>query len=349
MIGNLDSVLEESEKLAEKYAEKIDRDNLVPDSVISELLELGVFNARDLGYSGVVRVVRVISRYSPGLAHVVLVHSSSVLLGAIEEVDGIVAFSMTEPGGGSDVLANLKTEAVKSGEDYIVSGEKLFTSNAPYAKYFLILAMSREGPSLFLAEKSEGVEIYPMDLLGLRGAGTSRVVYRNVRARLVGKPGRGLKLALAGINLGRLGYAAIALGIVDSALRIITRHASSKVIFGKPLIEYQGVRWRIADLAMKRELLECLILETARNADESGRVDPFKAAVAKNFGASLAQEAAWTAVQVLGGRGLARWSHTERMMRDSRVLDIGEGSREVLLDFIASRTIKSLEYSGKPA
>ncbi|MCE4620570.1 MAG: acyl-CoA/acyl-ACP dehydrogenase [Desulfurococcales archaeon] len=342
MPGVSPDVLAELERVASSYAETIDRSNLVPGEVLERLSGLGVFDFARLGFSGVVSVVRTLSRFSPGLAHVVLVHSSSLVAGDLEYPGGVVAFSVTEPGGGSDVLANLRTTAVVEGGVTRVRGEKLFTSNAPYASHFLVLAAGSEGPSLYLVPRSDRVRVEPMDLLGLRGAGTSRVVYDDAEAGLVGTPGKGLKEALRGINLGRLGYAAIALGIVDSALRIIVDYASSKVVFGKRLIEYQGLRWRIADLAMKAEALDSLVRGAAAEADEQGGVDPYKAAVAKNLGASLAQEAAWTAAQALGGRGLARWSHTERMMRDSRVLDIGEGSREVLLDFIASRIIKRL-------
>ncbi|MCE4622064.1 MAG: acyl-CoA dehydrogenase family protein, partial [Desulfurococcales archaeon] len=113
-------------------------------------------------------------------------------------------------------------------------------------------------------------------------------------------------------------------------------------IFGKKLIDYQGLRWRIAELFMEREALEALVYSTAEKAESEGKIDPLKAAVAKNLGASIAQRATWAATQALGGRGLKRWSRIERLSRDARVLDIGEGSREVLLDFIASRAIKGL-------
>ncbi|MCE4601445.1 MAG: acyl-CoA/acyl-ACP dehydrogenase [Desulfurococcales archaeon] len=334
-------LVERAEAIASKYAEETDRSNLVPAEALEELLRIGVFDARSLGPIGVIEVVRGISRYSPGMAHVVLVHSTSIYTGRLDVADGIVAFSMTEPGGGSDVLANLKTVAEEvDGNRVVINGVKMFTSNAPYAKYFLVLARGREGPALYLAEKDETIEVEVLDLLGLRGTGSSKVVYNNTPGELVGTPGKGLKEALTGINMGRLGYAAIALGIADASLEMAVTSASKKTVFGKRLIEYQGLRWRIAEIAMEREALEALVYSTARLAEETGGVDPYKAAVAKNLGASLAQKATWMATQTLGGRGLARWSRPERLMRDARVLDIGEGSREVLLDFIASRIVK---------
>lgn len=336
-------LLERVEEIASKYAVVTDRENRVPDEALGELVGAGAFNAAGLGPLGIVQVVRSISRHSPGMAHVVLVHSTSVFASGLGSVDGIVAFSMTEPGGGSDVLGNLKTTAEERDGSAVIRGEKLFTSNAPYARYFLVLAKGPEGPTLYLAERDESIQVEPLDLLGLRGTGSSRVVYNDTPARRVGEPGRGLREALNGINMGRLGYAAIALGIIDASLEEIVRHASSKIVFGKRLIDYQGLRWRIAELAMEREALEALVYSTARAAEAEGRVDPLKAAVAKNLGASAAQKAAWTATQALGGRGLQRWSRMERLSRDARVLDIGEGSREVLLDFIASRIVKALQ------
>ncbi len=331
-----EGVLARVEGVAAEYALRTDMDNLAPREALEELSGLGVFRALELGLDGVLAVVRALARHSPGMAHIVLVHSSS-LLAMGRDPGGIVAFSMTEPGGGTDIVANLRTVAEEADGGYRIRGEKMFTSNAPYADYFLVLARGDGGPTLYLAGRDETVEVEVLDLLGLRGSGASRVVYRGTPAERVGEPGRGVREALQGINLGRLGYAAIALGIADSALRIIVEAASGKVVFGKKLIEYQGLQWRIADIAMKREALEALVEKASR-----GGPDPYLAAVAKNLGASLAQEAAWAAAQVLGGRGLARHSPTERMMRDARVLDVGEGSREVLLDFIASRVVKRL-------
>jgi alkylation response protein AidB-like acyl-CoA dehydrogenase len=215
MVDVSGEVLVKCEDLASRYAEIIDRENLVPGEVLESLAALGVLDIRKLGYSGVVEVVRAISRYSPGLAHVVLVHASSLVAGGLEYPGGIVAFSVTEPGGGSDVMANLRTVAVSKDGALSLRGEKLFTSNAPYASHFLVLAKGEEGPSLYLAARSDRVKVYPMDLLGLRGAGTSRVVYEDAEAELVGTPGKGLREALTGINLGRLGYASIAQGIVN--------------------------------------------------------------------------------------------------------------------------------------
>ena len=325
-----------AQEVASRFWRIIDRENLVPQEALEELRKLGLFQQSEIEPSIIMESVRAISRFSPGLAHVVLVsYSGHIATG----VDGLLALSITEPGGGTDVKANLKTTAVEENEKARIRGEKIFTSNAPYADYYVILAQGPKGPSLYLAEPGPNIEYEVLDVTGLRGSGASRVVYRDAEARPVVQ-GDGLKKALAGINVGRLGYAFIALGIVDRALELIISVGQEKVIFGRKLIEYQGVQWRIAELEMGRRSLEALV-NRALDSLEKGRLDPVDAAVAKVMGAELAQKAAWAASQILGGRGLARGSETERMLRDARVLDIGEGAREVLLDFIAGKAIKA--------
>ncbi len=328
-----------------QYAESIDRNNRVADQILSDLWKLGGFDALSLGVSGLMEAVRLASMSSPGLAHVLLVHGTSVLLsGGSVGSSGIVAFSMTEPGGGSDVRANLRTRALKVDGRINIKGVKVFTSNALYASEFLVLALGDEGPGLYKVPKGVGVEVEELDLSGFRGSGVGRVVYRDAEGELAGTAGKGLREALEGVNIGRLGYASIALGITEGSLLHIFKTAKGKVVFGSKLLELQGPRWMLADIYRKYLALESLVRAEAANADMKGyRVDPAIAAAAKTLGADLARESTWVAVQLSGGRGLSRWSLPERLTRDSRVLDIGEGAREVLFDFLASRLAKRYE------
>lgn len=322
-------------------AEEVDRDNVIPKWFLEEMLRAGVFGVRGVGE--LYRLVRLASRWSPAVGHVILIDGMAklALRGRIPG-ESIVAVSITEPGGGTDVLGNLETRAEEEGGEARIYGRKVFTSNALYATHFLVLARGPGGPTLYLAEAGEGVKVEPMDLTVLRGAGVGSVVYEGARATRVGEPGRGLREALESINYGRAGYAAIGLGIVDGALEVAVEHASRHQVFGRRLLDYQGVRWMLAEIRAEALAVEALLERLAEAAEARGRMDPEGAAAAKVLAARLAQKAAWTATQLLGGRGLSRWSRTERMQRDARVLDIGEGAREVLLDFIASRLEKSL-------
>ncbi len=321
-------------------AREIDKVNMIPDTVLEGLDRLGAFSVSDVNC--LLQVVRYLSRWSRGVAHVALVHGSAyLLLGG----QGIIAVSFTEPGGGTDMRRNLRTRAEPKEDAYRLYGEKLFTSNALYADRFLVLAIDEEEtPSLFECPRGEGIRVEPLDLSGFRGAGVGRVFYEGAECSRVTKRGvDGVRVALKSINVGRLGYAAIALGIADRALEITVDIASRKTVMGRKLIEYQGLRWRIAELKILSDALEALISRALTDGGGSpDAVDPLLAAEAKILGATLAGKAAWIAVQVMGGRGLEMWGEAERMHRDARVLDIGEGAREVLLDFIASRAVKSI-------
>lgn len=325
-----------SEEL-ESLAPLIDSSNSVPESFIEGMRDHGLFSISDVGC--LLEAVRTAARRLPAVAHVILVHGVSAYIAGYR--GGVYALSITEPGGGTDIRGNLRTTARRQGGGHVVSGEKAFTSNALYADEFLVLAQSPGGPTLFLVPRSAGVEVEPLDLSGFRGSGVGRVRYREAEGLMVGGEGEGLREALRGINLGRLGYASIALGMADRALEILVGEASSREVFGTRLIDYQGIRWMLSSIKAKALALESLVDRAVSGAGASG-VDPLLAASAKVLGGELAREASWAALQVRGGRGLSSGSETERMHRDSRVLDIGEGSREVLLDFIAGRTVKEL-------
>jgi alkylation response protein AidB-like acyl-CoA dehydrogenase len=320
-------------------AEEIDRSNVVPGWLIDSLRREGAFDFESLGFRGVLEVVRLASKYSRGVAHVILVHNTSAYV--VGGYDGLLALSITEPGGGSDLKSNLRTVA-EGGDEARLRGVKAFTSNATYASGFLVLAVGESGPTLYLAERHESIKVRPLDLMGFRGSGVSMVEYSGTPALRVGEPGRGVRESLRAINFGRLGYAAIALGMADAALELIYRHLSGKKLFGAPALELQGVRWMVASIRYKSKLLEAAIEAAVSRAESEGEVDPELAAAAKVMAGELAREAGWAASQLMGGRGLESWSPASALYRDSKVIDIGEGAREVLLDFIASRALKSM-------
>ena len=314
-------------------AREIDEANLVPSGLLKRGWELGVFEPGSVRC--LMEYVRAAAYSSRGYAHVILVHGSSYL--ALGGGRGLYALSITEPGGGTDVRGNLATTAVRVGDVYVVEGSKLFTSNALYADTFVVLARADDGAALFLCPRSGEIMVDPLNLSGFRGSGVGAVRYLGARCERVTPPGvDGVREVLRYINVGRLGYASIALGIVDRALDLAVQVASGKTIFGRKLIDYQGLRWMIAGLEARARALEALVYK----ASSGEKVDPEEAAAAKVLAGELARDAAWLAIQVMGGRGLEMWGEAERMQRDARVVDIGEGAREVLLDFLASRAVK---------
>ncbi len=328
-------------------ARDIDVSNELPSQVIEELSSLGGFDVESLGPGGVLEAVRLASRSSPALAHVILVHATSFVASGASG-GNILAFSVSEPGGGSDLRSNLKTRAVEDGSFAKVRGVKSFTSNAVYASEFIVLAVGPGGPTLYSVKRDpDTVRVKPLDLVGLRGCGVAMVEYLDAEAVRVGSPGMGIKEALRGINFGRLGYAAIGIGIAEGALMYAYRASSARVLFGSGLLEMQGPRWMLAEVYRKLVAVRALVREAVMEAGKGWNVDPVKASIAKLLGAELAREATWVAIQLQGGRGLSRWSDAERLWRDSRILDIGEGARETLMDFIASRLLKSMGEGGE--
>ena len=322
-------------------AREIDERNVVPRWLIERLWDEGAFDFKRLGLRGVIEAVRLAARHSRGVAHVILVHNSGEML--LGGSTGIVALSITEPGGGSDLRANLKTVA-RGGEEARLSGVKVFTSNAAYAEEFLVLAVGEKGPTLYAARRHESMRIEPLDLAGFRGSGVARVEYRDTPARLAGEPGNGIREALRAINFGRLGYAAIALGMADRALGLIVEASKDKVVFGAKLLDLQGPRWMISSIYYKARVLEAAVEKALEAAEATGDVDPEMAAAAKLMAGELAREAAWAASQLSGGRGLVRWVEAESLYRDAKVIDVGEGAREVIMDFMASRALKRAGY-----
>ena len=338
-----DARAQASSILSRADAERIDKSNIIPREILEAMKGAGLFRVDEISPGELFCRVRALAYMSPAVAHTLLVHASAWLAAGRPSIGSreIYALSVTEPGGGSDVKSNLRTEARLSGSSCILNGEKIFTSNSPYASTFIVLAAGASGPTLYAVRRGEWIEYELLELSGLRGTGAARVLYRNAPAERTGTPGRGLLEALRGINLGRAGYAAIALGIIDRSMEIIIETGSRKVVFGRELLSYQGIRWRIAELYISKSLLESILEDIASRAGGSWIIDPAKAAVAKTYGAQAAQAAAWYASQILGGRGLTMWSETERMQRDARTLDIGEGSREVILEYLSKTAIKS--------
>ncbi len=345
--------LEKALSLARENAVLIDRDNIIPPDI------LGAF--RDAGFYGPYKSVddarsridlgRILSRDSVGAASTVLINASvQFLVSHIIEAspsepmvrdllrNGIAAVSLTEEGGGSDLTRNITVEAKSiDGGSYCLEGEKLFTSNGLYADYFLVLARENGELKLFLTADKDNIKAEPLDLAVFRGAGISRVSYSCAKAVELKTP-KPVKAVLHAINLGRLGYTAIGVGIAEGAIGDALYYAGQRRAFGRSILEFQGIQWMIADAYSRLETVKSLYRELLSSLPE---IDPIRVAIAKNEAARIAQEAAWIDVEIHGGRGLEKHSKPERLYRDARALDIGEGTREILRNLIASSLAKN--------
>jgi alkylation response protein AidB-like acyl-CoA dehydrogenase len=248
------------------------------------------------------------------------------------------SYALSEPEAGSDA-ANMKTRAVRDGDSYVLNGVKRWITNAGVSDYYTVMAVTdpeagSRGISAFVVEKAdEGVSFgAPEKKMGIKGSPTREVYFDNVRIpadRMIGAEGTGFKTALATLDHTRLTIGAQALGVAQGAVDYCIRYVQERKQFGKPIAEFQGVSFMLADMAMKTEAARSLIY---RAAALSERMDPdltFMSAAAKCFASDVAMEVTTNGVQLLGGYGYTRDYPLERMMRDAKITQIYEGTNQI--------------------
>jgi alkylation response protein AidB-like acyl-CoA dehydrogenase len=245
------------------------------------------------------------------------------------------AYCLSESHAGSDPSA-MRTKAVRSGDDYIITGAKAWTTHGGQADYYQVMARTseqRNGISCFLVPgDAEGLVADPPERkMGLMGSTTATMRFEGVRVpveRRLGAEGEGLRIALDGLDSGRLGIAAAAVGLAQGALDQAVAYAEQRETFGKPIIEHQGLSFLLADMAAAVETARATTLSAARLKD---RGLPFskEAAIAKLVATDNAMKVTTDAVQVLGGFGYTRDFAVERYMREAKVMQIFEGTNQI--------------------
>jgi len=260
----------------------------------------------------------------------------------------LCAWAFTEPGAGSDA-ASLRARAVRAGDEWILNGEKTFTTQGSVADVFVIMASTnlakrRHGISAFLVEKNfPGVTRgKPMRKMGVRSSDTSGVVLDNARVpayNLLGKEDEGYLNALHALELGRIGMGALAVGIAQAALEASVSYAQQRHTFGKPIAEHQFIQGYLADMAMEIDAARLLVHRAAAMQDAGQRTRK-ESAMAKLFASEVALRAADKAVQIHGGYGYMQEFGVERLYRDAKVCTIGEGTSEVMRLVIAKELLR---------
>jgi alkylation response protein AidB-like acyl-CoA dehydrogenase len=258
------------------------------------------------------------------------------------------AFALTEPGAGSDASA-LRTKATLDGEEYVLSGSKLWVTNAAMAGLFLLFAKAEGGITSFLVEReTAGLKIgYREKTLGLRGASCNTVYLDHARvpaANRLGEEGDGLRIALKALDLSRLGMGALALGASERALEEAVRFSIEHFQFGVPIAQKQIIQNYIADAKAEIEALRCLVIHAAWLAD-SGQDFGQQASIAKLFGARAACDITDRMLQVHGGYGYMKEYAIERYYRDCRALEIIEGTSQIQ-QFLIARDVYRAEGLG---
>lgn len=296
-------------------------------------------------------VLEEMGRVDPGYAITMLSNAltlQDVLVGGNDEQKkraadliipgGYGTFAMTEPDAGSDAVS-LKTTARESGDCYVLNGTKCFATNGGYADLYVLIAtvdrsLRSKGTVAFMIEKgTPGLTIGAHeDKMGLRLSNTVTLFLEDVRlpkSNMLGGIGDGIKIALHSLDVGRLYNAAISVGIAQHAIEEATAYAKVREQFGKPIIANQAVQMILADMQMYTEAARCMVHNSMKLVDEGVKNFSLEASCCKAFAADNAVRCATDAIQVLGGYGYSREYPVEKIMRDSKIFQIFEGTNQI--------------------
>lgn len=365
------TVREFAEKEARPSAAARDEAMEWPGELVKQMGRLGLlgvaiaeeYGGAALDYISYAIVVEELSRVDASLGVIASVNNSLVchgieqfgteaqkreLLTPLAAGQALGAFSLSEPGAGSDAAAQ-KTTAVRDGDDYIINGVKNWVTNGDHADTIILMAMTDpskgvRGISAFLADAhAPGCSVVKVEhKLGIRSAHSCQMAYDNYRVpawRRLGDEGQGFKIAMTILNAGRIGIAAQAVGIAQGAYEAALEYAKLREQFGKPIIEFEGVGFTLADMATRIKAARLLTYEAAWR--KTNHLDYIAAAsMAKLFAAETAMWTATKAVQVHGSNGYSKEYPVERFFRDAKITEIYEGTSEIQRIVIAANALK---------
>lgn len=255
-------------------------------------------------------------------------------------VDGskVGCFGLTEPGAGTDA-SGVKTNAVLDGDEYILNGQKVFTTNSGFADTFIIFAITDKtagtrGMSAFIVDRNTpGVEVSKnIPRMGIRAASNCEVALVDVRVpkeNVIAGEGKGYKIAMSALAGGRIGIGAQSVGIAQGALNEAIAYVKERKQFGKPISKFQNTQFLIAELQVKIDAARLMVWRAAKSKDDHENYAPL-AAACKLFASDVAVEVTRAAVQLLGGYGYSREYPVERMYRDAKITEIYEGTSEAM-------------------
>jgi len=337
-----------------------DRDKKFPVEVIKQLADLGVMGLpfpEKYGGAGAdtisfAIVTEELSRAcgSTGItysAHISLGASPIFLFGTEEQKinyliplclgKSLGAFGLTEPNAGSDA-GGTNTTANMENNDYIINGNKCFITNASFAKFLALTAVTgrkngrNEISAIIVPTDAKGFSIINQyDKMGLHASNTTELILEDVKVpkeNLLGTEGEGFKQFLQTLDGGRIGIGAMAVGIAQAAFDKALAYSKERKQFGKTLAQFQITQFKIADMAMKIELARNMVYKAAWLKDQ-GRPFSKEASMCKLYASEICMDITSQAVQILGGYGYMREFEVERMMRDAKLLEIGEGTSEI--------------------
>ena len=353
------------ERLAPQAA-RWDREHVFPRDELKELAALGAFGVAvpeeyggaGLDYVALALVLEEIAAGDGGTSTIISVNNCPVCsiammyaseaqkqrwLRPLASGELLGAFALTEPHTGSDAAA-LRTTATRDGDEYVINGSKQFITSGKYGDVAIVMAVTdkatgKKGISAFwVPVDTPGYIVAGIEQkMGQHSSDTAQIVFDNCRiplANLIGEEGMGYKIALSGLEGGRIGIASQSVGMARAAYEAALAYAKERESFGKPIFEHQSVQFRLAEMAMKIEAARQLILHAAAMKD-AGLPCLKEAAMAKLFASEMAERVVSDAMQVFGGYGYVADFPVERIYRDVRVCQIYEGTSDIQKILIA--------------
>jgi alkylation response protein AidB-like acyl-CoA dehydrogenase len=352
-------------------AKEIDEEGRFPWEVVEKMGPLNFFGMQaPRQYGGAETdsisyclVIEEISRVCAAMGLTVAVHNSVVVfplsqfgnqeqkakfLPALAAGEKIGAFCLTEPNAGSDAMS-IESTAIRDGDSYVINANKIFVTNGGVADTLIIFASVnpgdvKKGLSAVLVER--GTPGFEVGLLenncGVRANPVSSILLTDCRvpkANLLGREGDGFRIAMAGLDTGRVGIAAQAVGIAQGALDVSLKYAKERIQFRVPIARHQAIQMMLADMGTMVEAARLLTLQSAHIRDQGGELSG-PSAMAKLFAARTASKVASMGVQIHGGYGYSKEYPIERYFRDARVTEIYEGTNEIQQIVIARELLK---------
>jgi butyryl-CoA dehydrogenase len=353
------------ERLAPQAA-RWDKEHYFPKAELKELAALGAFGVAvpeqyggaGLDYVSLALVLEEIAAGDGGISTIISVNNCPVcsiammyaneeqkerFLRPLAQGEMLGAFALTEPHTGSDASA-LRTTATRDGDDYVINGTKQFITSGKYGDVAIVMAVTdkaagKKGISAFWVPiDTPGYIVAGLEQkMGQHSSDTAQIVFENCRVparNLIGEEGMGYKIALSGLEGGRIGIASQSVGMARAAFEAALAYAKERESFGKAIFEHQSVQFRLSEMAMQIEAARQLILHAASLKD-AGVPCLKEAAMAKLFASEMAERVVSNAMQVFGGYGYVSDFPIERIYRDVRVCQIYEGTSDIQKILIA--------------
>jgi len=342
------------------YANKWDKEKTLPIDVLREAATLGlggIYVDEKLGGTGLGRldaaiIFEELSTACPSTAAFISIHNMATwmvskygtkyhfnkYLPKLLSMEYITSYCLTEPGSGSDAAA-LSTSAIKEGDYYVLNGTKAFISGATISDTYLTMVRtgdkSPNGISCLLIDKdSEGLSFGKLeDKMGWNSQPTAQVIFENCKVpikNLIGKEGEGFKIAMQGLDGGRINIASCSLGAARICLEKSLAYVNDRTQFGKKIADFQATQFKLADMATQLEAARLMVLKAASEIDNLGQDATKMSAMAKRFATDIGFSICNEALQLHGGYGYLAEYEIERYVRDLRVHQILEGTNEVM-------------------